>query len=54
MTLVIVTVVVAAVLRLFEPLPSLTVQVTVRVWSEPKLVGFPLVESKVTESSTDW
>src|SRR5690349_2529383 len=32
-------VVVAGVLRLFEPLPSLRVQLTVRVRFDPKLVG---------------
>src|ERR1043166_3906234 len=44
-------VVVAAVLRLFEALPSLTTQVRVRVLFTPPLVGFhPL--ANVTESST--
>src|ERR1700693_2403670 len=46
-------VVVAAVLRLFEALPSLHTQVTVRVGWEPLLVGL-LPDAKVTESSTDW
>src|SRR5262249_57149933 len=47
-------VVVAAALRLFEGLPSSSFQVTVRVGFDPELVGSPLVESKVTVSSTDW
>src|ERR1051326_1821673 len=45
-------VVVAVVLRLFEPLPSLTTQVTVRVRLVLPLLGL-LPDEKVTESSTD-
>src|ERR1700693_5711641 len=39
---VMLTVVVATVLRLLEPWPSLSIQVTVRVGSEPESVGFSL------------
>ena len=47
------TVVVTAVLRLLEAPPSLSTQVTVRVGSEPKSVGFwPALN--VTVSSTPW
>ena len=46
-------VVVAAVLRLLEPLPSLTTQVRVRVRLRLPLLGL-LPDEKVTESSTDW
>src|SRR5580700_10488043 len=38
--LVMLTVLVTAVLRLLEPEPSLSTQVTVRVGFEPELVGF--------------
>ena len=46
-------VVVCAVLRLNEPLPSFTTQVTVRVGSEPKSSGLS-PDAKATESSTCW
>src|SRR5580700_1082429 len=46
-------VVVAAALRLFEALPSLTTQLTVRVGLAPELVGLA-PEVNVTESSTLW
>ena len=51
MTLVMATVVVATLLRLNEPEPSLSTQVTVRVGFEPKLFGFSPARN-VTESST--
>ena len=46
LTAVTLMVVVCAALRLNEPLPSLTTQVTVRVGSEPKLVGLSPVDAK--------
>ena len=51
LTAVTATVLVAAVL--FRA-PSLTIQVTVRLVSVPKLVGLSLVEEKVIESSAVW
>src|ERR1700761_7604238 len=49
-TAVIVTVVIAGVLKLNEPAPSLTAHLTVRVGSAPKSSGLSLVDVKVTES----
>jgi hypothetical protein len=37
-----------------EVVPSFTDQVTVRVWSEPELVGFGLGVVKATDCSTAW
>ena len=48
------TVVVAAVLRLFEPEPSLSTHVMVRVGSAPLSVGLELIDLNVTKSSTCW
>src|SRR5205807_3966813 len=52
LTAVRLTVSVCVVLRLNDPEPSLSTQVTVRVVLEPKLVGLRLVELKVSPSST--
>src|SRR5580704_7159878 len=54
LTLVMLTVDVTAVLKLFEPEPSLSTQVNVRVGFEPKLVGFSAAVLNVTASSTCW
>ncbi len=53
LTLVMLTVVVTAVLRLFDPPPSSSTQVRVRVGREPKSVGFSPA-ANVTASSTCW
>jgi hypothetical protein len=52
--LVMLTVLVTAVLRLNEPEPSLSTQVTVRVGFEPELAGFSGPAVNVTVSSTVW